>query len=182
MGVGASAQTTPSAKVIGIFIYPIKSCRGISRSNAPIAPNDFEVRKKDPDFVKGHHQTFFNDGYPFLLTSQIITPAENEIQFYSFGESSLSICISDFQESLVELNNHTKEPIPMNRFRPRYLQSIKRSTAVGGAEPNATLLKTRSGQVLRPNDQMNRTKAGSTLVRIWSRTGWRFLQKGVVKS
>jgi len=42
----------------------------------------------------------------------------------------------------------------------RYLQSIKRSTAVGGAEPNATLLKTRSGQVLRPNDQMNRTKAG----------------------
>lgn len=52
----------------------------------------FEVRKKDPDFVKGHHQTFFNDGYPFLLTSQIITPAENEIQFYSFGESSLSIC------------------------------------------------------------------------------------------
>ncbi|KAL2997562.1 hypothetical protein AAZX31_09G049000 [Glycine max] len=91
-------------------------------------PNaDFEVRKKDPDFVKGHHQTFFNDGYPFLLTSQIITPAENEIQFYSFGESSLSICISDFQESLVELNNHTKEPIPMNRFRPSIL--------VEGCEP-----------------------------------------------
>lgn len=95
-------------------------------------PNaDFEVRKKDPDFVKGHHQTFFNDGYPFLLTSQIITPAENEIQFYSFGESSLSICISDFQESLVELNNHTKEPIPMNRFRPRYwIFNVFWSTAI----------------------------------------------------
>ncbi|KHN26603.1 hypothetical protein glysoja_019842 [Glycine soja] len=45
MGVGASAQTTPSAKVIGIFIYPIKSCRGISPSNAPIAPNGF--RRED---------------------------------------------------------------------------------------------------------------------------------------
>jgi hypothetical protein len=30
-----------------------------------------EVRKVDPDYVEGQQQTFFSDGYPFLLASQV---------------------------------------------------------------------------------------------------------------
>jgi len=36
MGDGASTPPTPSAKVSAIFIYPVKSCRGISVSHAPL--------------------------------------------------------------------------------------------------------------------------------------------------
>ncbi|MCI25438.1 MOSC domain-containing protein 2 mitochondrial-like, partial [Trifolium medium] len=53
-----------------------------------------EVRKVDPDYVQEQHQTFFSDGYPFLLVSQ---------------------------ESLDALNKLLEEPIPMNRFRPNIL-------------------------------------------------------------
>ncbi|KAK7329374.1 hypothetical protein VNO77_23536 [Canavalia gladiata] len=41
MGSAASTPTTPSAKVSAIFVYPIKSCRGISVSHAPLAPYGF---------------------------------------------------------------------------------------------------------------------------------------------
>ncbi|XP_020224298.1 mitochondrial amidoxime reducing component 2-like [Cajanus cajan] len=41
MGVGASTPSTPSAKVSAIFVYPIKSCRGISLSHAPLTPAGF---------------------------------------------------------------------------------------------------------------------------------------------
>jgi len=37
-----------------------------------------EVRKVDPDYVKGQHDTLFTDGYPFLLASQVIL-AGNEV-------------------------------------------------------------------------------------------------------
>ncbi|XP_017408165.1 uncharacterized protein LOC108321040 isoform X2 [Vigna angularis] len=210
MGGGASTTPTPSAKVSAIFIYPIKSCRGISVSHAPLIHTGFrwdrqwmvvnphgrmytqrvepklalvevelpseaflenweptqesymvvkapgmqalkvclskqeqevadavtvwewtgsawdegaeasqwfsdylgkscqlvrfnsasEVRKVDPDYVKGQHDTLFTDGYPFLLASQ---------------------------ESLNALNEHLKEPISINRFRPNIL--------VEGCEP-----------------------------------------------
>jgi hypothetical protein len=35
----------------------------------PIAAS--EVRKVDPDYVEGPHQTFFSDGYPYLIASQV---------------------------------------------------------------------------------------------------------------
>ncbi|XP_027354399.1 mitochondrial amidoxime reducing component 2-like isoform X2 [Abrus precatorius] len=210
MEVTASAPTTPSAKVSAIFIYPIKSCRGISVSHAPLTPYGFrwdrqwmlvnslgkaltqrvepklalvevelppdafvedweptqdscivvkapgmqtlkislskqqnevadgvsvwewtgsawdegaeasqwfsdyigkpcrlvrfntasETRPVDPDYAKGQQQTLFTDGYQFLLASQ---------------------------ESLDELNNQLKEPVPIDRFRPNIL--------VEGCEP-----------------------------------------------
>jgi hypothetical protein len=34
-----------------------------------------EVRKVDPDYVEEQHQTFFSDGYPFLLVSQVSSVA-----------------------------------------------------------------------------------------------------------
>jgi hypothetical protein len=47
MGAAASTSTTsvtessatPDAKVTGLFTYPVKSCRGISLSNAPLTPS-----------------------------------------------------------------------------------------------------------------------------------------------
>ncbi|AES65113.2 Mo-molybdopterin cofactor sulfurase [Medicago truncatula] len=135
-----------------------------------------EVRKVDPDYVEGQQQTFFTDGYPFLLVSQ---------------------------ESLDALNAHLEEPIPMNRFRPNILvegcepysedlwrdikisrfsfqgvklcarckvPTINQETAVGGSEPTETLMKVRSGKVLRPNSDKNKNKVyfGQNLVWNWS--------------
>jgi len=38
--MGAAASTSiPEAKISAIFIYPIKSCRGISLSHAPLTPS-----------------------------------------------------------------------------------------------------------------------------------------------
>ncbi|KAG5011876.1 hypothetical protein AAZX31_09G049100 [Glycine max] len=269
MADGSSTPATPSAKVSAIFIYPIKSCRAISVSRAPLTPTGFrwdrqwmvvnsqgrmytqrveprlalvevelpseaflenweptqdsymvvnapgmqplkiclsqqgkevanavsvwewtgsaldegaeasqwfsdylgkpcqlvrfnsasEVRPVDPDYVKGQHQTTFTDGYPFLLASQ---------------------------ESLDELNEHLKEPVSINRFRPNILvegcepysedlwtdikiskflfsgvklcyrckiPTINQETAIAAPEPNETLMKTRSGELIRPNDK-----------------------------
>jgi len=46
MGAAASTSTsvtessaTPDAKVTGLFIYPVKSCRGIPLTNAPLTPS-----------------------------------------------------------------------------------------------------------------------------------------------
>jgi hypothetical protein len=47
-----------------------------------------EVRKVDPDYVEGQQQTFFSDGYPFLLASQVSQVA--------VGKSSLNLIIQVF--------------------------------------------------------------------------------------
>ncbi|AES65110.2 putative molybdenum cofactor sulfurtransferase [Medicago truncatula] len=287
MSVAASKSVTesatPEAKVSGIFIYPVKSCRGISLSQAPLTPSGFrwdrqwmvvnskgractqrvepklalvevefppeafdehwepttdsfmvlkapgmeplkvclnkqyevadditvwewtgsawdegaeasqwfsdylgnptklvrfntasEVRKVDPDYVEGQYQTFFSDGYPFLIASQ---------------------------ESLDALNELLEEPILMNRFRPNILvegcepysedlwrdfkissfsfqgaklcyrckiPTINQETAKVGPEPNETLMKYRSGQIIRPNDKnKKRVYFGHDIVWNW---------------
>jgi len=38
MGSAVLSQTIPAVKVSRLFIYPIKSCRGISVSYAPLTP------------------------------------------------------------------------------------------------------------------------------------------------
>lgn len=279
------SSTTPDAKVTGLFIYPVKSCRGIPLSNAPLTPSGFrwdrqwmvvnskgractirveprfalidvelppeaflqhwepttdsfmvlkapgmeplkvclnkqyeveddvtvwewtgsawdegaeasqwfsdylgfpaklvrfntasEVRKVDPDYVKGQHQTFFSDGYPFLLVSQ---------------------------DSLDSLNELLEEPIPINRFRPNILvegcgpysedlwrdikisrfsfqgaklcgrckvPTVDQETAMYGDEPTKTLMKIRSGEVLRPNSDKNKKMVyfGQNVVWNWN--------------
>ncbi|KAK7329377.1 hypothetical protein VNO77_23539 [Canavalia gladiata] len=284
MGITILAPTIPAAKVSGIFVYPIKSCRGISVSHAPLTPAGFqwdrqwmvvnskgraytqrvepklalvqvelptdaffenweptqdsfmvlkapgmqplkiclskkghkvtdavtvwewtgsawdegaeasqwfsdflgkpcqlvrfntasEVRPVDPDYVGENHLTYFSDGYPFLLLSQ---------------------------ESLDALNKLLKEPIPINRFRPNILvegcepysedlwteikinkfpfqgvklcsrckiPTINQETAIGGREPTDTLMKTRSGKVIRPNDKnKNKMYFGQNLIWNW---------------
>jgi hypothetical protein len=39
-----------------------------------------EVRKVDPDYVVGQQQTFFSDGYPFLLASQVSQNSSQKIK------------------------------------------------------------------------------------------------------
>jgi len=79
-----------------------------------------EVRRVDPDYVKGQHDTLFTDGYPFLVASQVIL-AENEVCILLICRIFYSVfVIYDFQESLNALNEHLKEPISINRFRPKY--------------------------------------------------------------
>ncbi|KAE8664204.1 malate dehydrogenase [Hibiscus syriacus] len=150
-------KTAPStgpaayAKISSIFIYPIKSCRGISVPQAPLTPTEIkapgmdllnislskppqavadgvsilgwsgsaldeggeaskwftdflgkpsrivrfnaasETRPVDPMYAQGH-SVMFSDQYPFMLTSQ---------------------------ESLDAPNKLLKEPVPINRFRPK---------------------------------------------------------------
>ena len=44
-----------------------------------------EVRNVDPDYVEGPQQTFFSDGYPFLLSSQVRPVAvEKQVEIYLF--------------------------------------------------------------------------------------------------
>lgn len=81
--------------------------------------------------------------------------------------------------------------------------TINQETGIAGSEPTETLMKTRSGKVIRPNAK-NKNKVRhlvtkismknalvsmthvncfcrSTLVRIWYGTGWILLLKGVAK-
>ncbi|CAL5184451.1 unnamed protein product [Lathyrus oleraceus] len=133
-----------------------------------------EVRNVDPDYVEGQQQTFFSDGYPFLLLSQ---------------------------ESLDALNKLLEEPIPMNRFRPNILvegcepnaedlwreikisrfsfqgvklcarckvPTVNQEKAIFGTEPTKTLMKVRSGHVLRPNENnKNKVYFGQLIVWNW---------------
>ncbi|XP_029128855.1 mitochondrial amidoxime-reducing component 1 isoform X2 [Cajanus cajan] len=233
MGSSEFAPTIPSAKVSGLFIYPIKSCRGISLSHVPLTPavlkapgmqplkiclskqhevtdavtvwewtgsaldegaeasrwfSDYlgkpcqlvrfntasEVRQVDPDYVGSKHHTYFSDGYRFLLLSK---------------------------ESLDALNELLKEPMLINRFRPNILvegcdpysedlwteikissfsflgvklcsrckvPTINQETGIAGSEPSETLMKTRSGKVIRPNAKnKNKVYFGQNMV--WNR-------------
>lgn len=46
---------------------------------------------------------------------------ESHIQFLSFG-SALNSLITFLQGSLDALNKLLKQPVPINRFRPKYVQ------------------------------------------------------------
>ena len=51
-----------------------------------------EVRKVDPDYVEGHYQTFFSDGYPFLIASQVSPVAVGKQSRNYLYKSLLFIC------------------------------------------------------------------------------------------
>lgn len=80
-----------------------------------------EVRQVDPDYVDGQYETLFSDGYPFLLISQVskVAVGKWKSKFTYINLYSVFV-IYDFQESLDALNELVEEPIPMNRFRPKY--------------------------------------------------------------
>lgn len=65
-------------------------------------------------------QCFLMDIHSYLHLRSV--KLENEVLIYLDADSLLSIChLYDFQESLDGLNQLLKEPLPINRFRPKYL-------------------------------------------------------------
>ncbi|KAF9620717.1 hypothetical protein IFM89_014017 [Coptis chinensis] len=104
-----------------------------------------EARAVDPDFAPGY-RTMFSDGYPFMLLSQ---------------------------GSLDALNKLLKEPVPVNRFRPkrsrftkiRIVPTINQDNGIAGQEPTETLVNFRSDKVLRPTrKQQGKVYFGQNLV------------------
>ncbi|KAK2992126.1 hypothetical protein RJ640_019382, partial [Escallonia rubra] len=151
----AEATRTEAAKVTSIFVYPIKSCRGISVPQAPLASTASQTRPVETEYAHGYN-VIIPDGDPCLLLSQ---------------------------GSMDALNKLLKEPISVNRFRPNILvdgcepfvedlwkelrinqltfygvklcsrckvPTINQENAVAGSEPTETLVKFRSDRVLRP--------------------------------
>ncbi|PRQ30135.1 putative molybdenum cofactor sulfurtransferase [Rosa chinensis] len=111
-----------------------------------------ETRPVDTEYALGH-QIMFSDMYPYMLLSQ---------------------------GSLDALNELLKEPIPVNRFRPKIdkltfqgvklcsrckVPTINQATGIAGTEPTNTLKKIRSDAVLRPTGkQQGRVYFGQNLV------------------
>ncbi|CAK8531781.1 unnamed protein product [Lathyrus sativus] len=118
-----------------------------------------EIRRVDPDYVEGQQMTLFSDGFPFLLLSQESLDALNKlleepIPINRFRPNILvegcepnaedlwrDIKISRFSFQGVKLCARCKVP------------TVNQETGIPGTEPYETLMKVRSGQVLRPNEK-----------------------------
>ncbi|KAK2976966.1 hypothetical protein RJ640_019381 [Escallonia rubra] len=145
----AEATRTEAAKVTSIFVYPIKSCRGISVPQAPLASTGFRwdrqwlvvnskgrayTQRVEPKLalvqVELPDEAFAESWKPAknsYLASQI-RPVETEYAHgynVMFPDGYPFLLLS--QGSMDALNKLLKEPIPVNRFRPNIL--------VDGCEP-----------------------------------------------
>ncbi|XP_058723425.1 uncharacterized protein LOC131595156 isoform X2 [Vicia villosa] len=132
-----------------------------------------EVRNVDPPYVEGQQRIFFSDGYPFLLASQESLDAlnkflEEQIPMNRFRPNILvegcepyaedlwrDIKISRFSYQCVKLCARCKIP------------QVNQETAIYGTEPTETLMKVRSGHVLRPN-QNNKNKVYFGQKTVWN--------------
>ncbi|KAI5446252.1 hypothetical protein KIW84_014191, partial [Lathyrus oleraceus] len=132
-----------------------------------------EVRNVDPRYVEGQQRIFFSDGYPFLLASQESLDALNKlleepIPMNRFRPNILvegcepyaedlwrDIKISRFSFQCVKLCARCKIP------------QVNQETAIYGTEPTETLMKVRSGHVLRPN-QNNKNKIYFGQKTVWN--------------
>ena len=83
-----------------------------------------ETRLTDPDYARGY-RVMFSDGYPFLITSQVLFfilfcsfRMKNYLQMLLKQKLYLTMQV-DFQGSLDALNEKLEDPVPINRFRPK---------------------------------------------------------------
>ncbi|XP_059625742.1 uncharacterized protein LOC132268865 isoform X2 [Cornus florida] len=138
-----------TAVVTSIFIYPIKSCRGISVSVAPLSSTGFRwdrewlvVNSKGRAYTQRVEPKLalvevelpiqaFAEGWEPTKTSYLVSETRAVDPNYACG---YKIMFSDqypflllSQGSLDALNKILKEPISVNRFRPNIL--------VDGCEP-----------------------------------------------
>lgn len=105
---GRPALSAGVLTLSGLYVYPIKSCGGITLDNAALSAtglrydrrSDEGVRLVDSLYAEDGDQVGFADGFSFLLISEA---------------------------SLDGLNRRLEEPVLMNRFRPNLV--------VGGCEP-----------------------------------------------
>ncbi|ESW10851.1 hypothetical protein PHAVU_009G243300 [Phaseolus vulgaris] len=133
-----------------------------------------EVRQVDPDYVGGQHRTYFSDGYPFLLLSQESLDALNEllkepIPINRFRPNILVEGCDPYSEDLwteIKISGFSFQGVKLcSRCK---VPTINQETGIAGSEPTETLMKTRSGKVIRP-DAKNKNKVyfGQNMVWNW---------------
>ncbi|KAJ1393124.1 Pyruvate kinase-like, insert domain superfamily [Sesbania bispinosa] len=134
-----------------------------------------EVRQVDPDYVKGHHPTLFSDGYPFLLTSQESLDALNElleepIPINRFRPNILVEGCEPFSEDIwTEIKIGRFSFLGSKLCARCKVPTINQETGIVGSEPTETLMRTRSGKVIRPNDRnKNKVYFGQNMVWNWN--------------
>lgn len=134
-----------------------------------------EVRKVDPDYVEEQHQTLFTDGYPFLLISQESLDAVNKlleepIPMNRFRPNILVEGCEPFSEDIwrdIKISRFSFQGVKLcSRCK---VPTINQETAIpDGSEPTETLMKIRSGKVIRPNDKnKNKVYFGQNIVWNW---------------
>ncbi|XP_057465960.1 uncharacterized protein LOC130755558 isoform X4 [Actinidia eriantha] len=138
-----------AGEVSSILVYPIKSCRGISVSQAPLHSTGFRwdrqwlvvnsngrayTQRVEPKFALVQVELpseAFSDGWKPTKSSYLVTETRAVDPDYARGHKTMFADGYPFllvsQGSLNALNNLLKEPIPINRFRPNIL--------VDGCEP-----------------------------------------------
>ncbi|KAG4990554.1 hypothetical protein JHK87_024011 [Glycine soja] len=133
-----------------------------------------EVRQVDPDYVRGQHRTYFSDGYPFLLLSQESLDALNEllkerIPINRFRPNILVEGCDPYSEDLwTEIKISRFSFLGVKLCSRCKVPTINQETGIAGSEPTETLIKTRSGKVIRPNAKnKNKVYFGQNLVWNW---------------
>ncbi|XP_020705307.1 mitochondrial amidoxime-reducing component 1 isoform X2 [Dendrobium catenatum] len=137
------SSSAPAATVTSIFIYPIKSCRGISVPQAPITSTGFRWDRQwmvvnsngraltqrvepklalvepelPPDALDVNWMP--SDSSYMALESRFVDPDYAQGYTAMFSDGFPYLVIS--QGSLDLLNELLKEPLPINRFRPNIL-------------------------------------------------------------
>ncbi|RYR62897.1 hypothetical protein Ahy_A04g020651 isoform A [Arachis hypogaea] len=160
-------------------------------------PNtDSQVRPVDPDYAKGH-QIMFSDCFPFLLASQESLDAVNQhledpvpinrfrpnccrikwtINHISHNQDSGGLWCSILVEGCEPFSEDLWTEIKISSFSFLGVKlcsrckvpSINQVTAISEPEPNQTLMKIRSGKVLRPKGKdQNKTYFGQNMVWNW---------------
>ncbi|MED6143336.1 hypothetical protein PIB30_005253 [Stylosanthes scabra] len=118
--------------------------------------NDSQARPVDPDYAKGHRITF-SDCFPFLLASQGSLDAVNQhleehVPINRFRPNILVEGCEPFSEDLwTEIKINSFSFLGVKLCSRCKVPSINQATGISGPEPNQTLMKIRSGKVLRPN-------------------------------
>ncbi|EEF34230.1 molybdopterin cofactor sulfurase, putative [Ricinus communis] len=129
-----------------------------------------ETRAVDPNYARGH-RVMFSDGYPFLLLSQGSLDALNKllkepVPVNRFRPNIFIDGCEPFSEDLwteIRINKYTFEGVKLcSRCK---VPTIDQATGVASSEPNGTLMKIRSDNVLRPSKkQQGKIYFGQNLV------------------
>ncbi|XP_058723421.1 uncharacterized protein LOC131595154 [Vicia villosa] len=133
-----------------------------------------EVRNVDPNYVEGQQQIFFSDGYPFLIASQESLDALNKlleepIPMNRFRPNILVEGCEPYAEDLWRDINISRFSFHGVKLCARCkVPTVDQQTAIFGTEPTETLMKVRSGHVLRPNEKdKNKVYFGQLTVWNW---------------
>ncbi|XP_020223041.1 mitochondrial amidoxime-reducing component 1 isoform X1 [Cajanus cajan] len=133
-----------------------------------------EVRQVDPDYVGSKHHTYFSDGYRFLLLSKESLDALNELLkepmlINRFRPNILVEGCDPYSEDLwTEIKISSFSFLGVKLCSRCKVPTINQETGIAGSEPSETLMKTRSGKVIRPNAKnKNKVYFGQNMV--WNR-------------